>query len=87
MAQAQLDVVNFHMHNEDLKSIQRGERQISVVLDDKVTLIIKRAYKKPYILIQSGKKHIKLSIDTFKTICDSKISVLFLKNLLEENRF
>lgn len=85
MTQAHLDAVNFHLHNEDFKSIKCDQTQISAMINDKVSLIIKRVYKKPYILVQSGKKRIKLSIDTFETMCDSKISVLFITNLLEEH--
>lgn len=88
MAQAQLDAMNFYLQSDDFKSIycEFPQKKITCTLDKNVSLIIKQIKKDIFIFLKSGKTCIKLLPEMFELICDSKVSVSFLKSFLEQNR-
>ena len=87
MTQAQLDAVNFYLQSDDFKSIycEFPQKRIMCTFDKNVSLIIKLIKKDICILLKSDKKCIKLLPELFEIICDSKVSVTFLKSFLEQN--
>lgn len=87
MAQAQLDACNFYFESGDFKSVhcRLHEHKITCVLNDKVAIVIKGTSKSSYLLLQNGKKCMKLSMDVFDSVCDSKVSVRFLESYLLGN--
>lgn len=87
MAQAQIDAVNFHLQSDTFENIHcdfRG-KIITCKLNDEVSLILKWTKARVYAYIRQKNRSIKLPVELFEYLCDSKVSILFLKSYLEEN--
>lgn len=86
MTQAQLDAVQFSLSLDYFKDIdcQFTKNKIICDLGENIHLIVKRTKKETYISLQKGTSSIKFPSDIFNLICDSKVSISFLKSYLEE---
>ena len=88
MAQALLDLVDFHLSREQHKLIhyQLREMWITCHLNSNVALVIERKKNKTVISMKSRSNTIKLTPGTFERICDYKPSVVLLVSYMEAQR-
>ena len=77
MAQAQVEQV---MTNE----LHWNQNQVTFVLDDRFSIIVKRIQQDVYILLKSGKKCLKMPFHVYGRICTAQLSVGYVKAMLEE---
>ena len=72
------------INNEELKNVIISENEVVCELNDRFSIIVIRKHRKPsHVLLKSGKRRLKLPMEIFDAICNSKISVLFLKQFLD----
>ena len=81
MTQRQLDGVNGCF--EDFSDIQWEHNQVTCQLNERIALVVKRYNKDVYILLQSGTRCIKLTGDIFDRVCESQITIAYVKRCLE----
>lgn len=86
MTQAQLDAVHFKLFNGDFESVfcDSERKKITCVLSENISIILIRINRDFVVIIEKCKKRIVLPIELFNCICDSKITVSFLKSYLEQ---
>ena len=66
-----------------IKGATNRPTQIVLDIDQNFSIIVKRYRRELYVLIRSGNKRLKVPLDVFEAICDSKISVAYSKAVLE----
>lgn len=82
MAQMQLDMASHFP--EEFGAVQCDGNQVTCQLNPRFSLIVKRCKQSIYILLRSGNKVIKLPFHIFDAICNSHVTVTYLKHFLEE---
>ncbi len=77
MTQAQLDAVSFRLESEYFKGIhcEFDKKRITCTFDDNVYIVLNHIGKYTHVVIGVGKKSIRLSLDSFNSICDSQLGV------------
>lgn len=85
MTQRQLDLANARLSSEDFGDPKYLHNRIVYKLNERFSIIVKRHQSSVYVLIKSGRKHLKLPMDIFNVMCDAQISVSYLKHFLEAN--
>ena len=89
MAQAQLkfsEETIKYLQNEGFNSVQWSPvlNHIECKIDVKHTLILrKKTEKNCFVILRKGSSQVKLSVETFKSLCDLKESVRLLHAFLE----
>ena len=70
---------------EDFRSVTWDEHRVTCHFDDRFSLEVKLGKSSIYVLLRSGSKFIKLPFDIFDAICNSQVSIAFLKQSLEKS--
>ena len=73
----------FHKMDE-FRSVTWDEHRVSCHFDDCFSLEVKLDKSSAYVLLRSGSKFIKLPFEVFNAICNSQVSIAFLKESLEK---
>ena len=81
MTQRQLDVLN----SEEFADIVFLKSEVICALNKQFSLIVKQHNSSIYVLLRSGRKCLKLPLDIFNLVCDSQLSVSFIRNWLESH--
>ena len=81
MTQKQLDLLQFN--SEEWRNITLSENEVIFEFDDRFSLIVRRHRHSTQLLLKSGRRRLKLPSEIFDSICNTQISVRFLKQFLE----
>jgi len=83
MTQRQVDEVHAFNTLDEFRAVHWAPDRVHCQLDDRFSLIVKRCNQTVYVLLRSGQKRIKIPYDVFNSICNSQITVDYLKYVLE----
>ena len=81
MAQRQVDIAN--CDTGEFSEVFWDDHEVNCQLNERFSLVVKRANRLTYVLLRSGSKFIKLPFEVFNTMCDSQITIIFLKDTLK----
>jgi hypothetical protein len=85
MTQRQLDLAKFCLKYDDFKRIEHQTNRVMCVINDRFSIVVtQRLSDEVYVLIRSGNKCLKLPESIFDAVCNSQLSVDYLKGLLRE---
>lgn len=74
MTQRQLEVSQYRLHYE-----------VTCELNDRFSIVIKRQRHSIQVFLKNGSRRLKLPFDIFEGICNSQVSLTYLKHFLEEH--
>ena len=77
-------VKGYFCNMDEFSRVSWDEHRVSCHFDDRFSLEVKLGKSSTYVLLRSGSKFIKLPFDVFNAICDSQVSIAFLKQSLEK---
>ena len=81
----QKQVEEYFRMMEEFRSVTWGEHRVTCHFDDRFSLEVKLGKSSTNVLLRSGSKFIKLPFDIFDAICNSQVSIAFLKQSLEKS--
>jgi len=86
MTQRQLDVSHFRVNYDEFQRVEFSNNQVTCELNDRFSIVVKRQRHSVEIFLKSGNRRLKLPFNIFDALCNSQVTVTFLKQILEEWR-
>ena len=83
MTQRQLDLLQYRL--DDFKNITFLENEVVCEINERFALIVRRHRHSSQVLLKGGKRRLNLPADIFDSICNAQISILFLRQFMEND--
>lgn len=85
MTQRQLDICQYSLNNDQFQRVELSNNEATCQLNDRFSIVIKRQRHSVQLFLKSGNRRLKLPFHIFEGLCHSQISVLYLKQFLEQS--
>jgi hypothetical protein len=83
MAQAIVDSARVSFDKGEFNSIEYDKRKIKCIVNETVTLVIKKTNNGITVMIKNASKYVTLTEDVLQFICNAHVSISYLCTLLE----
>ena len=87
MAQAQLEAVHFSLNDSEISCVyfQHNKREVTCLIDETVSLVVKKTKESTTVFLKDGNKRLKLSPDSFERLCELQHNVKLLISFIQGN--
>jgi len=84
MTQRQLDLSQYWLIDNEYQRVAVSAKEVTCELNDRFAIVVKRQKHSVQLYLKSGKRRLKLPFDVFETLCQSQLSVTYLRHFMEE---
>ena len=83
MTQRQLEVYDYRLQEDEFERVEFSNGEVTCALNDRFSIVVKCQRHSVKLFLKSGSRRLKVPFEVFEGLCNSHISVTYLKHFLE----